>query len=311
MASGSYRKRTIPQEPERTIISHRATSQLPVVKDTEEPTIIRPFPAEPHLRKQKNPTTRPYSVAPRFMNNVVDEFEDSPLKRHVPWMRPFVILMSVIIVAVLVLVAAGAFQRISDNPNLVIPLGAQTFPIEVGGTYGAVNTWTNSNGPIGQQVPIPTHAGPYGVLGKPTLTVDFMNQVLAYYNSPAAGKAQALYDDGIKYGIDPAFALAFFMHESTFGTAGWATPHLSLGNIRCVPEYTCDHGYSQYSSWEQGFEAWYKLIRNLYVAQWGLVTVDQIIPRYAPTADHNNESAYIGSLKHALDTWHAGVIQVR
>ena len=40
-------------------------------------------------------------------------------------------------------------------------------------------------------------------------------------------------------------------------------------------------------SWQDGYEQWYKLIRNLYVAQWGLVTVDQIIPTYAPSSDHN------------------------
>ena len=125
------------------------------------------------------------------------------------------------------------------------------------------------------------------------------------------GKGQALYDLGVKYGIDPAFALAFFMHESTFGTAGMARVTLSLGNLRCIPSVPCNNGYAQFSSWEQGFEAWYKLIRNLYVAQWGLVTIDQIIPTYAPSSDHNNVSGYIAALKHSIDTWHAGIIQVR
>ena len=41
-------------------------------------------------------------------------------------------------------------------------------------------------------------------------------------------------------------------------------------------------------SWEDGFDQYYKLIRNLYVAQWGLVTIDQIIPTYAPNSDGNN-----------------------
>ncbi|MBV8695533.1 MAG: hypothetical protein JO183_08615, partial [Ktedonobacteraceae bacterium] len=57
-----------------------------------------------------------------------------------------------------------------------------------------------------------------------------------------------------------------------------------------------------------GFEAWYKLIRNLYVVIWGLTTVDAIIPRYAPTSDNNNEAAYIAAVKHSIDNWRAGVI---
>ena len=62
-------------------------------------------------------------------------------------------------------------------------------------------------------------------------------------------------------------------------------------------------------SWEDGFEQYYKLIRNLYVAQWGLYTVDQIIPTYAPNSDHNDEAAYIAALKHEIDTWHAGILR--
>ena len=96
------------------------------------------------------------------------------------------------------------------------------------------------------------------------------------------------------------------MHESTFGTKGEARSRLSLGNLRCIPHYRCQDDYAWFDTWEDGFKAWYELIRNLYVAQWGLTTVDQIIPKYAPAADNNDEQAYINSLKHSLDTWHAG-----
>src|ERR1700686_4399711 len=72
----------------------------------------------------------------------------------------------------------------------------------------------------------------YSVLGSPTVSAAFINQVLAANHSPAAGKGQALFDDGVNYGIDPVFALAFFMHESSFGTTGIARTTLSLGNER-------------------------------------------------------------------------------
>jgi hypothetical protein len=62
-------------------------------------------------------------------------------------------------------------------------------------------------------------------------------------------------------------------------------------------------------SWQDGFEQWYKLIRNLYVAQWGRVTVDQIIPKYAPNSDGNNEAAYIATLKYEVSTWRAGKLR--
>jgi hypothetical protein len=189
--------------------------------------------------------------------------------------------------------------------------GGQVYSIQVGGSIDNVDTWENTNAPLPPRVPI--HSGSYAVLGKPTITVDFINQVLASYNSPAAGKGQALYDLGVKYGVDPSYALAFFLHESTMGTTGEARKTLSLGNLRCIPARPCIDqnrgGYAQMYSWEDGFEQWYKLIRNLYVTRWGLVTVDQIIPVYAPSSDHNDVNGYTGALKHYVNTWHAGIMR--
>jgi serine/threonine protein kinase len=159
------------------------------------------------------------------------------------------------------------------------------------------------------QVEAPS-SGPYAVKGNPTITVDQVNQILSTYKSPAAGYGQTLYNLGVQYGIDPAFALSLFMHESTFGTKGEATKSLSLGNLRCIPNFRCEDNFAQFNTWEDGFKAWYQLIRNLYVAKWGLTTVDQILPRYAPQADNNNEQAYIAALKHAINTWRTGQIIV-
>lgn len=143
----------------------------------------------------------------------------------------------------------------------------------------------------------------YSILGPPTVSADFIDQVLAANNSPATGSGQAIYNDGVNYGIDPVFALAFFMHESSFGTAGMAQLTLSPGNLRCIPNADCLSGYAAFPSWNAGFDAWYQLIRNLYVDTWGLTTVDQIIPRYAPSSDNNDDTAYISSVESAIDSW--------
>ena len=150
----------------------------------------------------------------------------------------------------------------------------------------------------------------YTVLGKPSISAQFINRVLAWYDSPAAGKGQALYDDGLKYGIDPVYALAFFMHESRFGTTGVATVTHSLGNIRATAGYAQYQGYRIYRTWEEGFEDWYRLIAKLYVAQWGLSTVDQIVPVYAPGSDNNDVAVYIAAVKQAVDTWRSGLVEV-
>ena len=197
--------------------------------------------------------------------------------------------------------------------------GGQTYDIQVGGKLAG--TWEKQTPvAIPQKAKIPmSQPGEFSVLGKPSISVNFINQVLASAGSPAAGKGKSLYDLGAKYGIDPAFALAFFMHESTFGTAGVARTTLSLGNLRCIPNARCvdgagqpttGTGYAAFDSWEQGFEAWYQLIRNLYIGTWAKSTIEQIIPTYAPNSDNNNEACYIKALRLAIETWRVGNITV-
>ena len=105
-------------------------------------------------------------------------------------------------------------------------------------------------------------------------------------DSPAAGTGQQLYSLGVQYGIDPVYALAFFKHESLYGTTGEATVTRSLGNERCIADRPCidqkHGGYALMQSWIDGYDHWYSLILNLYIKQWQRTTVETIIPKYAP-----------------------------
>ena len=54
----------------------------------------------------------------------------------------------------------------------------------------------------------------------------------------------------------------------------------SLGNLRCYEGATCIDqdrgGYAAFATWEEGFLAWYKLIKNSYVGQRGLTTIEHV-----------------------------------
>ncbi len=232
------------------------------------------------------------------------------------WLKPWMLYPIGATCVLTVLLSTGIVSQHPVSSSSIVTFGGQTYDIQVGGDMAS--TWQQDHP---ASIPTPTQepmasstrqpsATPYRVVASPSIEVAFINQVLSTYHSPAEGSSQALYDLGVQYGIDPVFALAFFMHESSFGTQGEATKSLSLGNLRCIPNYRCEDNFAQFDSWEEGFKAWYQLIRNFYVAQWGLTTVDQIIPRYAPEGDHNDEAAYIAALKHAIDTWHGRQIVV-
>jgi len=149
----------------------------------------------------------------------------------------------------------------------------------------------------------------YQLQHKPTISAAFIHLVLVTAHSSAANDSQALYDLGMQSGIDPVYALAFFHHESDYGTTGEARVTHSLGNERCIADRPCIDrdrgGYALMRSWVDGFQHWYDLILNLYIRQWHLVTLDQIIPRYAPVDDGNNVQGYIGAVEQDVVTWRA------
>lgn len=151
--------------------------------------------------------------------------------------------------------------------------------------------------------PQKSSAASSSVIGPPTLSAAFVNHVLSQAHSPAQGTGQALYALSQQYTIDDAYALAFFQHESLFGTTGVARATKSLGNIRCTPGYQCIDGFRAYRSWQAGYQDWYALIKNLYVNQWHRSTVSAIIPLYAPASDGNDVGAYIAAVDEAVTIW--------
>lgn len=157
--------------------------------------------------------------------------------------------------------------------------------------------------------------GSFSVVGLPTVSAAFIDQVLATNHSPAQGTGQLFYDYGLQYGIDPVYALAFFKHESSFGTTGIATKTLSIGNSICTSDTAADmryysnhHCFQKYHNWAESIESWYSMIRNGYVKLRNLVTIDQIIPVYAPSSDGNNVSGYIADIKRSVAIWRSGSI---
>src|SRR2546421_476080 len=77
----------------------------------------------------------------------------------------------------------------------------------------------------------------------------------------------------------------------------------------CTAGYACDRtgGYRMYRNWRQGAADWYQLIATVYLPE-GRVTVASIIPKYAPSADHNDEQAYINSVLRDVSRYQQGEI---
>ncbi len=155
----------------------------------------------------------------------------------------------------------------------------------------------------------PLAAGNYQLQGGSSLSAQQVDSILASYNSPAAGTGQTWVELGRRYNIDPAYPLAFFIHESTAGThPNWAgqksdgtTTH-NIGNIICAGYPSCYGRFRDYGSWEEGIEDWYRLIDDEYIEGRGITTLDEIIPIYAPSIE-NDVGGYTNVVKQLVDSW--------
>jgi hypothetical protein len=169
--------------------------------------------------------------------------------------------------------------------------------------------------PAAPERPLATRApGDHDVRGAPTISAAQIDQILASYNSPATGSGAAWVAMGEKFGIDPAYAVAFFIHESSAGSnQGWAgiksdgsTTH-NVGNIICAGYPTCYGRFRDYPSWEEGINDWYKLIAVEYIEGRGTTTVAEILPIYAPAVE-NDTNGYIRIVEQMVDGWRNGGI---
>jgi hypothetical protein len=149
------------------------------------------------------------------------------------------------------------------------------------------------------------------LVGPPSITATKIDGILAGYGSPSAGTGEAWIAAGMKYKIDPAFAVAFFIHESSAGTNPvWAglkpdgSTTYNVGNIICAGYATCYGRFRDYSGWDVGIEDWFRLIRVEYIDGRGTDTLLKIIMDYAP-ATENDVDAYVSSVAGLVRGWWA------
>jgi hypothetical protein len=131
--------------------------------------------------------------------------------------------------------------------------------------------------------------------------------ILTERRSPAAGEAATCYRIAEAAGVDPAVALAFFAHESSYGTAGRAIANKSWGNLRKSQGRALgvSDGFARYATWAESLDDWCHLLTGPVYAGCGLHTVAQIVPKYAPTSDGNAPLAYIASVTALVLAWQA------
>ncbi len=241
---------------------------------------------------------RSYVPRPEFDRPTRDRLP--PYESYPHWEAPMALARSqpLVLLLLVALVCVAVIWMFLQGPKTFIS------------SYGATS-WREAAGAAANQAfgAINVAAGEHSVLGAPSINAAAIDTILSKYGSPAAGTGQAWVNLGQQYGIDPAYAVAFFIHESSAGTnPAWAgikpdgsTTH-NVGNIICAGYATCYGRFRDYASWDEGIGDWYKLISNEYISGRGAASVEQIIPIYAPSFE-NDVDTYVQTVVSLVDGW--------
>ena len=108
--------------------------------------------------------------------------------------------------------------------------------------------------------------------------ISSIDGLLKKRGSPMAGLGNVFVSTGRKYGVDPRLVVAISGIESSFGTRIMGA-HNAWGWGPGKP----------FSSWEEGISAVTQGLRSGYLDR-GLTTPGQIVKRYAPASDGNDET---------------------
>lgn len=160
------------------------------------------------------------------------------------------------------------------------------------------------------------------IYGAPTIGSALFGAVLSAAKSPvlAERKAGDYYALIASYGIDPAFPLSIFAHESTYGTNAkavvnrYGTRNWSNTRSQRKPGLSAtivqtDRGnFAKYPTWYASLDdLCYRLSDPAYVYQQrGARTVETVVPIMAPPGDFDNDpTSYVRGVLAQIAAWQA------
>lgn len=148
----------------------------------------------------------------------------------------------------------------------------------------------------------------FRILSRPTISMSTFVRILHENNSPAAADAEKAWKNIVAYGVDPAFELAMFRHESSYGRKGAAVSRCNWGNLRRSPYFKSHKGFAKYPTWAQGAGDTARLLsiygRNLIRLHKNTSTARTLPFVWAPAKDHNKPAAYGQALVDAIIRYH-------
>ncbi len=159
--------------------------------------------------------------------------------------------------------------------------------------------------------PLPTTAAPPvagdSITGGPSISAKQIAAAVASRRPLEDGEAEYIFSLSRTTGVDAAFALAVWQHESGMGTTGAARDTRNMGNIewsaRCHCQRLAAHPrWRAYHSFREAEADWFALVSGPVYVGSGNDTVARVITKYAPPVE-NDTAAYIREVRAAMKGW--------
>lgn len=156
------------------------------------------------------------------------------------------------------------------------------------------------------------------VFGPPTISPARFAQVLRDAQSPVLAErpAQDYFAAIQAYGLDPAFLLAVFAHESRYGTdpravvnrygtKNWGNTRSLVAQVPGSVVLTDRGSFVKFQTWLDGLkDACARLVApGLPYVKAQARTVETVLPIWAPPTDQNNTAAYVGAVLGLMAQW--------
>jgi hypothetical protein len=151
----------------------------------------------------------------------------------------------------------------------------------------------------------------YNVRTAPTISEAHAESILCgapHGNFNCRQLANQIYADGVQYRINPAFILAVFKEESSFGSTGMARYTLDVPNMICIKPadwnagitFTCLNGFTKTRTWGDSVILYCRLLNGkIYQGRDDVKDIIQI----ATPSTNNPTNRYIADVEQNMTTW--------
>lgn len=141
-----------------------------------------------------------------------------------------------------------------------------------------------------------------------------IDAILRRSGSPLAGLGTTILQAAQSHGIDPAFALAIWRHDSSFGKAGAGAKNFNPGNLICKAGRggSCNGRWHHYNSWADAVIDWFAYADRVYKSKpanqiilgekINVHIINGFVKKYAPKSE-NDVGKYIDSISSAFIMW--------